>query len=221
MAVREQDDPIAVLRRAVEESARACGASVGERLTVERPPKAELGDYSTNAAMLLAPALGSPPREVAGRLSAELAERLGEDAERVEIAGPGFLNVFLSDHWHRAATAELLAAGDRIGSMAREHPERILVEFVSANPTGPVTVASARGAAFGDSLARLLEATGQLVEREYYLNDAGTQVRLFAESIAARITGGAVPEGGYEGDYVRELAAELAGSGVDVADLEI
>src|SRR5215203_4464770 len=110
MAVREQDDPIAVLRRAVEESALACGASVGERLTVERPPKAELGDYSTNAAMLLAPALGSPPREV--------AERLGEDAERVEIAGPGFLNVFLSDRWHREAVVEVLGAGERSGAVA-------------------------------------------------------------------------------------------------------
>jgi arginyl-tRNA synthetase len=218
MAVREQDDPIAVLRRAVEESARACGASVGERLTVERPPKAELGDYSTNAAMLLAPALGSPPREVAERLGAELAERLGEDAERVAIAGPGFLNVFLSDRWHREAVVEVLGAGERSGAVAAA--QRIIVEFVSANPTGPLTVAGGRGAAFGDSLARMLAFTGQRTSREYYVNDEGAQVRLFAESIAARMRGEEPPADGYAGEYVSELANELRSADVVPEDLD-
>jgi arginyl-tRNA synthetase len=193
---------------------------VGEKLSLERPPKPELGDYSTNAAMLLAPTAGAPPREVAERLRTELDRILGDSVERIEVAGPGFLNVFLSDRWHRGATANLLSAGDRVGIVEAAAPERILVEFVSANPTGPVTAASGRGAAYGDTLARLLEQNGNSVEREYYLNDAGSQVRLFAESIAARMRGEEPPADGYSGEYVGELAAELARAGADAAELD-
>ena len=139
--------------------------------------------------MLLAPAAGAPPREVAERLRSELDRTLAGRAERIEVAGPGFLNVFLSDRWHREAIAALLAAGDRLGAPAATGGERILVEFVSANPTGPVTAASGRGAAYGDALSRMLAHSGHTVEREYYLNDAGTQVELFARSIAARMRG--------------------------------
>ena len=162
--------------------------------------------------MLLAPALGAPPREIAERLREELVDALGADAERIEVAGPGFLNVFLSDRWHREAVAGILAAGERSGA-GRRRGERVIVEFVSANPTGPVTAASGRGAAFGDSLARLLACRGDRVEREYYMNDEGAQVRLFAESIAARMRGDEPPEDGYAGDYVIELAEELRGAG--------
>ncbi len=216
MATVSEVDPLAELRATVEGVAAEIDADAGPRLTLERPPKAELGDYSTNAAMLLAPAAGAPPREVAERLRAALAERLGDSAERIEVAGPGFLNIFLSDRWHRSATARLLTERPR----PRAAPERVLVEFVSANPTGPVTAAGGRGAAFGDSLARLFDATGMAVEREYYLNDAGTQVELFARSIAARMLGAEPPEGGYTGEYVAELAAELAADGADPGDLD-
>ncbi len=214
-------DPVSALRASVERAAASLDSeAAAARLTLERPPKPQLGDYSTNAAMVLAPALGSPPREVAERLREALAESLGPNAERIEVAGPGFLNVFLSDRWHREATNRVLAAADRFGAGAAESPERILVEFVSANPTGPVTAAGGRGAAYGDSIARVLAFCGHEVQREYYLNDAGSQVRLFAESIAARLEGTEPPEGGYRGEYVAELAAELREAGASAADLD-
>lgn len=215
----------------LEELREAVGAAVAELRDgasgevaprLERPPKADLGDYSTNAAMLLAPGLGEPPREIAERLRAMLRRRLGERAARIDVAGPGFLNVFLDDRWHRAAVTRLLDAGDRLGAGRPEHPERILVEFVSANPTGPLTAAGGRHAAYGDALARVLSLAGHQVEREYYVNDVGGQVRLLAESIAARIAGEPTPEGGYEGDYIGELAERLAAElpGADAAVLE-
>jgi arginyl-tRNA synthetase len=220
VAATPDPDPLAALRASVLDAAEGLDGAAGGRATLERPPKPELGDYSTNAAMLLAPTLRSPPREVAERLRDELASRLGASAERIEVAGPGFVNVFLSDRWHREATAGLLAAGDRFAADRPERPLRVLVEFVSANPTGPATAASGRGGAFGDSVARLLELAGHEVEREYYLNDAGSQVRLFAESIAARMRGDEPPADGYAGEYVAELAAELAATGASADDLD-
>jgi arginyl-tRNA synthetase len=215
-------DPLLDLRAAVDESVAALrdGDSGDTRPTLERPPRPELGDYSTNAAMLLAPLRGEPPRDVAERLREELGGRLQGTAERIEVAGPGFINLFLADRWHREGVEALLAAGERVGSTEPKLAERVLVEFVSANPTGPLTVANGRGAAYGDSLARVLAHAGRAVEREYYLNDVGTQMRLFAASIAARMTGEPVPEGGYEGAYVEELARELQSEGVDPADAE-
>lgn len=187
-------------------------AAIGEGARLERPPRPEFGDYSTNAAMLRAPAAGKPPREVATALAEELRERLGEDVERIDVAGPGFLNLFMSDSWYRRTLAAALEQGERFGGGDPDAGERVLVEFVSANPTGPVTVAAARHAAYGDSLARLLEFAGNRVEREYYINDHGNQVRLFGESIAARARGEEPPEGGYRGAYVSELADEIDGA---------
>jgi arginyl-tRNA synthetase len=213
-------DPLARLRAEVEGAAATLDGAADGQPTLERPPKPELGDYSTNAAMLLAPALGSPPREIAERLREELAGRLGARAERIEVAGPGFLNVFLSDRWHREATASVLAAGDDFGAGTAPEPERVLVEFVSANPTGPLTAAGGRHAAFGDALARLLDFAGHSVEREYLLNDVGGQVEQFASSIAARMRGEEPPEDGYSGDYVLELADQLKAGGVSPDDLD-
>jgi arginyl-tRNA synthetase len=214
-------DPVAALRAAVQRAAAQLdGADIATRMTLERPPKAELGDYSTNVAMLLAPAMSAPPREVAQRLSEALRDDLGETAERIEVAGPGFLNIFLSDSWHREATATLLAAGDRLGASSLAEPERVLVEFVSANPTGPLTAAGGRHAAYGDTLARSLELAGYAIEREYLLNDTGGQVRRFAASIAARMRGEDPPEDGYAGEYVADLAAELAEQGLAPEDLD-
>ena len=212
MATQPATDPLAELRAAVVGATAILDREAGEKLTLERPPKPELGDYSTNAAMLLAPTAGAPPREVAERLRTELDRILGDSVERIEVAGPGFLNVFLSDRWHRQATADLLAAGERLALTEAAEPERVLVEFVSANPTGPVTAASGRGAAYGDTLASLLEHAGHGVEREYYLNDAGTQVGLFAQSIAARMRGEQPPEEGYAG-RLRRRAGDRAGRG--------
>ena len=214
--------PLAELRDAVESAAGAVtGANgrTGPRPTLERPKKAGFGDYATNAAMLLAPAAGAPPREVAAQLASELQSRLGASLERVEVAGPGFLNLFLSDGWCAAALAHVLAAGSAFGGGFAAEPERIDVEFVSANPTGPMTAAGGRHAAYGDSLARLLEFGGHDVTREYYINDFGSQVQRLGESIRARARHEELPEGGYEGEYVAELADRIPNARND--DVEV
>ncbi len=219
-------DPVAELRSAVEAAADSLrdGAKSGpSRPTLERPPKPEFGDYSTNAAMLLAPVLGEQPRGTAEKLADELGRSLEGTIEKVEVAGPGFLNLFLSADWYRRAAGELAAAGDDLGRPVAPEgkvKERINVEFVSANPTGPGTAARGRHAALGDSIARLLEFTGHPVTREYYSNDRGGQIDLFGESIAARMKGEPVPEGGYEGEYVGELAKELQQEGLGTDDID-
>ncbi|HVD37788.1 MAG TPA: arginine--tRNA ligase [Solirubrobacterales bacterium] len=217
-------DSIAALRGAVEAAARALrdGEPTEPRPTLERPPKPDLGDYSSNAAMLLAGALGDNPRAVAERLRSELEgdPGLASALERIEIAGPGFVNFFLADSWYLRALGDLLAAGEEVGPSPTGSPERVLVEFVSANPTGPIHVGTGRNAAYGDSLARLLQAAGHEVEREYYVNDAGSQIGRFADSLAARMRGEEPPEDGYAGEYVREIAARLQAEGVDPSDRE-
>jgi arginyl-tRNA synthetase len=186
----------------------------GAAVTLERPRQAHFGDYSTNAALVLAPVLGEPPRSVAERLGAALSERLGPSLERFEVAGPGFVNLFLTDAWLRGALAAALSAGESYGAGGATVPQRILVEFVSANPTGPMHVGHARNAAYGDALSRILDFHGHHVAREFYVNDAGTQVVKLGESIAALARGEAVPEDGYHGEYVERLVG-LAGDGAD------
>jgi arginyl-tRNA synthetase len=205
--------PLEQLRTAVEAAAAELrNGEPSARPTLERPKQAGFGDYSTNVAMLLAPVLKAPPREIAERLAEALQARLGDEVERVEVAGPGFLNVFLADGWYTAAAAHVLAAGEDYGGGTAARPERVLIEFVSANPTGPLTAASGRHAAYGDALARLLEFAGHEVSREYYFNDAGSQLLALGRSIRARARGEAPPEDGYQGDYVTELAAEIPGA---------
>jgi arginyl-tRNA synthetase len=219
--------PLDDLKTAVQAAAADLrnGGAASDRLSLERPKKAGFGDYSTNAAMLLAPAMGEPPRAIAERLGAALQERLSGRVEKVEVAGPGFLNLFLTDAWYLGAVDDVLGAGDAFG--AGTQGERIQVEFVSANPTGPLTAASGRHAAFGDALARILELAGNTVDREYYFNDSGGQVQRLGESIRARARGEEPPEDGYQGEYVAELAAqipdaasksveELAAAGVEI-----
>jgi arginyl-tRNA synthetase len=215
-------DTISELRAAVEGAAGSVSGDAGAAtgLSLERPPKPELGDYSTNAAMLLAGPMRRNPRQVAEDLAAELRDELSGGVERVEVAGPGFVNLFLSDKWFRRAIEALAEAGERLGASRTQNPERVLVEFVSANPTGPLTAAGGRHAAFGDALARLLAAVGHEVGREYYVNDQGGQIERFAASIAAAMRGEAGPEDGYEGAYVAEIAAELAADGNDASDLD-
>ena len=157
--------------------------------------------------MLLAPTMGEPPRAIAEKLGERLGERLGDTVERVEIAGPGFLNLFMADRWYLDTLATLLEAGEDYGAGSEE--EHVNLEFVSANPTGPMTIASARHAAYGDALARILERAGNRVEREYYVNDAGSQVQRFGESIQARSRGEEPPDDGYQGDYIRDLAERI------------
>src|SRR5436309_8852272 len=157
------DGPVGELDARVRSAAAAVrggDGEVAEGVRVERSRREGQGDYSTNAAMLLAPALREPPREVAERIGAELSSLLGADLERAEVAGPGFLNLFLSDDWHRRALESVLAAGDAFGAGGADPAERIIVEFVSANPTGPLVAASGRHAAYGDALARILDHLG-------------------------------------------------------------
>jgi arginyl-tRNA synthetase len=215
-------DSIAELQAAVGRAVGTLrdGEGAGPEPSLERPPKPELGDYSSNAAMLLAPSLGESPREVAARICEQLGRDLGDYAERLEVAGPGFVNLFLSDGWYRRAVARLAESGDGLGIAPSRSPERVLVEFVSANPTGPLHVGGGRHAAYGDAVVRLLQATGHEAEREFYVNDAGGQVRRFAASIVARMRGEPVPEDGYEGDYVADLAARIEAEDVDPEDLD-
>jgi arginyl-tRNA synthetase len=212
--------PVADLRAAVEAAtaALANGGAARSRPTLERPKQADHGDYATNAALVLAPVLKAPPREVAERLGGALRDRLGDALERFEVAGPGFLNLFLADPWYVEAVDWVLAAGEGFGGAGAHPAVRVNIEFVSANPTGPMTAASGRHAAYGDALARVLQFAGHDVDREYYFNDAGTQIEKLGESIRARARGEEVPEGGYEGDYVRELAEQIPNAAE--ADLE-
>jgi arginyl-tRNA synthetase len=174
----------------------------GAPVTLERPNDPAHGDYATNVALQTAPRHQRSPRE----LAAELAERAAslDEIERSEVAGPGFLNLWVTTEWLSDALGEV---GPDYGSGSTEQPQKIQVELISANPAGPLTVGSGRNGAYGDSVARLLEYAGNEVEREYYFNDAGRQVDLFRASVEARRNGEEVPEGGYQGDYVNEVAA--------------
>ncbi|MBX6351305.1 MAG: arginine--tRNA ligase [Clostridia bacterium] len=177
--------------------------------TVEVPARREHGDFATNAALVLARPLGRPPREVALALLPKI--RGGFPLARTEVAGPGFLNFFLDPSWLDEA-ADLARLPDW-GESRAGAGERVVVEFVSANPTGPLNVVNARAAAYGDALCRVLSAAGWEVTREYYVNDAGNQFERFAESVAVRwaeIYEGrrdlSIPQGGYPGAYVYDLA---------------
>ena len=174
------------------------------RSSSTRPSDERHGDYATNVALRLAGTLRRPPREVAE----ELRERVAglDGVAGVEVAGPGFLNLTVDDGWLAGGLAAVLEAGGGFGGGVADEPERIQVELVSANPTGPITVASARNGAYGDAVARLLAFAGHTVEREYYYNDAGAQMDLFRASVEAVRRGEEPPEDGYRGDYLAELA---------------
>ncbi len=182
----------------------ALGEAAGTEVALERPSDAAHGDYATNVAMRLAGARRQAPRAIAEEL-VEQATALPQ-VERAEIAGPGFVNLWLTRGWYRDALAEVLAAGNGYGGGSAGVKERIQVEMVSANPTGPITVASARNGAYGDSVARLLAFARHEVEREYYYNDAGAQMERFRASVEAHRRGEEPPEDGYHGEYVAELA---------------
>jgi arginyl-tRNA synthetase len=210
-------DPLGALRGTVLEAVADLGAAP-PGIVLERPPRPDFGDYSTNAALLLAPVLGAAPRELAQRLGEGLQRRLGRALERFQIAGPGFVNLFLEDSWLLDAHALALGAGEGFGAGGAT-PERILVEFVSANPTGPLHVGHARNAAYGDALSRALAFRGHEVEREFYVNDAGSQVLKLGDSVRALAHGEPVPEDGYRGEYVQQLVGEIDTDGMDSAEV--
>jgi arginyl-tRNA synthetase len=175
--------------------------------TVERPKRPEHGDYATNAAMVLTKKVGLPPRALAERLVAALA---GDAVVKsAEIAGPGFVNLRLHASAIHEELANILAQGAAYGRAEAASGERVNVEFVSANPTGPITVAAARNGILGDAIASLLELTGHRVTREYYINDFGNQIKAFAESVRLSHEGKPRGEGHYQGAYVDEIARYL------------
>jgi arginyl-tRNA synthetase len=179
------------------------GQLVGAPVELERPSNPEHGDYATNVALRLAGERRVSPRELAEEIARQATEL--DSIERAEVAGPGFVNLFLTSSWFGEALAEI---GADYGGGSAARSERVQVELVSANPTGPLTVGSARNAAYGDSVARLLGFAGHEVEREYYFNDVGRQIDLFRQSVEARRRGEEPPAEGYTADYVREIAAE-------------
>jgi arginyl-tRNA synthetase len=181
---------------------------LGVPVTLERPGQSEHGDYATNAALRAAPVQRKPPMEIAEQLRAAAAGVKG--VAEAQVAPPGFVNLWMAPEWYGEALAEILAAGADYGAGSTPTVERVQVELVSANPTGPLTVASARNGAYGDSVGRLLAFAGHDVSREHYVNDAGGQIDLFRESIAARARGEDPPEGGYTGDYLERLAGQDA-----------
>jgi arginyl-tRNA synthetase len=180
--------------------------TLGPDVELERPGESAHGDYATSAALKLAGTRRMPPRELAAEL-ASIAQATA-NVERAEIAGPGFVNLFLGDAWFVDALAAILADADEFGGSSAHPPRRVQVEMVSANPTGPLHVAHARNGAYGDAVARLLEFAGDEVSREYYYNDSGGQMDRFRASVDAVRRGEEPPEDGYRGEYVRELAAQ-------------
>ncbi|WP_371177073.1 arginine--tRNA ligase [Buchananella felis] len=178
-----------------------------QEVKVERPRSREHGDWATNAALQLAKKAGMNPRELAELLANEL--RAVEGIEAVEIAGPGFLNVRLSSGAAGELARTILTAGESYGSSSTGAGLHVNLEYVSANPTGPVHLGGARWAAVGDSLARLFKATGAQVTREYYFNDHGAQIDRFARSLYARAMGQEAPEDGYGGQYIEDIAAQV------------
>jgi arginyl-tRNA synthetase len=205
-----------VLATLADEGALALPDGVPAEVTVERPRQKEHGDYATNVALQLAKKAGTNPRDLAGRIQDRLVKLDG--IANVEIAGPGFLNISVSASAQGVIAEQVVAAGERYGTSDTGAGERVNVEFVSANPTGPVTLASARWAAVGDTISRLLTATGSEVAREYYFNDHGAQIDRFANSLLARGRGREVPEDGYQGSYITDIAQQVLAEHPEVAD---
>ncbi len=209
-SLREQlRDAVADARRRAAAAGDLALPGAGELSppVIEQPARPEHGDYATNAAMQLAPHARMAPMRIAEALRAHLVTP--DAVDEVTIAAPGFINFRLDPAWVGAQVEEIRRAGADFGRARTSAPRRINVEFVSANPTGPLTIGNARGAFVGDLLARVLEAVGHEVTREYYFNDAGAQVRNLGLSVLARRDGTDLPEDGYHGAYVTELAAEV------------
>jgi arginyl-tRNA synthetase len=208
----------AAVRAAVAAAVEAgeLAVEVPAEVSVERPRSKDHGDYATNVALQLAKPAGRPPREVAELVAARLREADGVAA--VDVAGPGFLNVRLAEEALGRVALEVVSAGAAYGRNDALSGQAVNVEFVSANPTGPIHVGGVRWAAVGDALARLLEASGARVTREYYVNDAGVQIDRFASSLLAAARGEPTPEDGYAGAYVGEWAQRVLEREPDLLD---
>jgi len=204
------ETPREAIREWLAEPLRSFIADAGGEvptIAIERSARPEHGDFALNAAFQLARTLRRKPLDIAGELAARLAP--GGPVAAVEVAPPGFINLRLDDGWLLRRLPEVVAEGAAWGGSTFGGGQTVQVEFVSTNPTGPLLVSHGRGAVVGDTVARILAFTGHAVQREFYINDAGRQVELFGRSLLAAKRGDPVPEGGYEGAYVKELAANL------------
>ncbi|MGH2491158.1 MAG: arginine--tRNA ligase, partial [Candidatus Limnocylindria bacterium] len=213
MTTPARDLVAAAFSEALGRAARELGweGTEGVPIDVEVPANPAHGDYATSIPMRLAKTLRKPPRDIAAALKDRL--ELGAPLASAEVAGNGFVNVRLDETWLRAQVEAIIADGADYGRSATLKGERIQVEFVSANPTGPLTLANARGGPLGDVLASVLAFAGANVQREYYVEDGGGQVKRFGESVAIRyrqLFGEEidVPADAYQGDYVKDIAAQ-------------
>ncbi|MFM1787027.1 MAG: hypothetical protein RL228_977, partial [Actinomycetota bacterium] len=198
---------ISSLKSAIKAGDLACDESiVPSSLKLDRPKNREHGDWASNVAMVMSKAAGLPPKVIADALAIHLAKVAG--VKSVDVAGPGFLNITLDAGAAGELARTILAGGKNYGH-SKQISETINVEFISANPTGPIHLGHTRWAAVGDAIARVLEASGAKVAREFYINDRGAQMDKFGASVLAAATGGEVPEDGYHGEYVQDLAKEI------------
>ncbi len=205
MVIREQ------LAQAVSEALGAIGVEpVPTNFVVERPARREHGDWSTNAALASSKAAGRNPRELGQELADYLTENRPPHVESLEIAGPGFVNFRLAPTWLYDVLTEVVEQGEQnYGSLQIGKGSSVNIEFVSANPTGPIHAGGGRWGVYGDSLARIMARCGYQPHKEYYVNDRGVQTKLFGQSLVARKNGEQPPEGGYQGEYIEQWASEM------------
>ena len=214
------------LRAELERVARTLGAPDGTIVVLERPRDPAFGDWATNLAMTLAKPLGRKPRDIAQDV-VNAIDKQAAGVKSAEIAGPGFINLRLDANVLGSGLARILDANDRYGRSEERAGEHVNVEFVSANPTGPLHVGHGRQAALGDAIATLLEWAGATLSREFYYNDGGAQIENLALSVQARVreiagVEAVIPEGGYQGEYIREVAQQyVAEHPVDAAGAEL
>ncbi|HZM38674.1 MAG TPA: arginine--tRNA ligase [Acidimicrobiales bacterium] len=201
-----------VLEDALRSALDKLGVAAPEVIGLERPARREHGDWSSNVAMASAKGAGRNPRELAAQLVEVLTGDLPQHVTRVEVAGPGFVNFHLAPTWLHDVLSEVVQQGEaEYGRLGLGHGERVMIEFVSANPTGPIHVGNGWFASYGDSLGRVMERCGYDVSREYYVNDTGGQIRALGESVLARKAGVPLPEGGYPSGFVKGLASAYDG----------
>jgi arginyl-tRNA synthetase len=208
---------VGVLTSLSDEGALTLPDGVPTSVTVERPRQKEHGDYATNVALQLAKKAGMNPRDLASAVQERLSAY--EGIARVDIAGPGFLNIAVEAGAQGEIASQVVAAGEAYGTSDLMAGENVNLEFVSANPTGPLHLGGVRWAAVGDALGRIFEASGAAVTREYYFNDHGAQIDRFSSSLLASVRGLPAPEDGYGGDYITEIADAVVGKRPEVLDL--
>ena len=198
------------IKNLIRDSLSSLGLEMTAEIHLERPANVEHGDWSTNIALALAKKAKSSPRDLAVQLATALESLPSSYVSRLEVAGPGFVNFYLNKSWLYEVLLQAVNDGTENWARSEEGSnKKVIVEFVSANPTGPLHAGHGRGACYGDSVARILERSGYSVAREFYVNDRGTQMNLFASSLAACTAGENIPEDGYHGAYIKEWAAEI------------